>query len=202
MKAWVLVCMLAVPSVAHAELFTFVDAEGVVHFTNLPNDPRYKPYQVEKTHNSFQWKDDLGTLRTVHRVDITTYDALIREAARYYSLPPSLVKAVVAVESSFEPKAVSPAGALGLMQLIPRTAEEMQVQDTFDARDNIYGGTRYLRVLANHFAGDLRKTIAAYNAGPTAVTRAGDVPNFEETRRYVQRVLTLYRHYLAHWESP
>lgn len=179
---------------ARAELYSFTDDEGVIHFTNIPNDPRFRTVGGD---NTFEWKDDLGVLRRVHKVDVTRYDAVIREAARYYSLPPALVKAVIAVESSFEPTAVSHAGAQGLMQLIPSTAAEMLVRDVFDARQNIYGGTRYLRVLANQFGGDVRLTIAAYNAGPKAVERKRDVPAIEETRRYVQRVLTLYRHYLA-----
>ena len=109
------------------------------------------------------------------------------------------MKAVVAVESSFEPGAVSPRGAQGLMQLIPPTAAEMFVQDPFDARDNVYGGARYLRILANRFAGDLRRTIAAYNAGPINVEKAKDVPPIDETRLYVQRVLAVYKHYVSNW---
>ena len=189
------------PALARAELFSFVDDEGVIHFTNMPNDPRYRPLPQNNSNNTFQWKDDLGAWRRIHRVDVTTFDDLILEASRYYSLPPALVKAIMAVESSFEPKALSPAGALGLMQLIPSTAKEMRVADPYDPRANIYGGVRYLRILANRFSGDLRLTIAAYNAGPLAVEKNGGVPPFVETRRYVERVLTLYKHYLTHWSQ-
>jgi soluble lytic murein transglycosylase-like protein len=189
-----------VPALAHAELYSFVDAEGVIHFTNLPDDPRYQLHAVEQKVNSWMLTDDIGALRTVHRVDVRTFDGLITEAARYYGLPPALVKAVIAVESSFEPSAISPAGAQGLMQLVPPTARDMYVRDAFDPRDNVYGGVRYLRILTNRFRGDLRRTIAAYNAGPTAVERAADVPPIAETRTYVQRVLVLYRHYLANWQ--
>jgi soluble lytic murein transglycosylase-like protein len=194
------VVVVLVPALARADLYTFVDAEGVIHFTNIPDDPRYALYPLERKVNTWTLQDGLGTLRTVHRVDVRTYDQLIVEAARYYALPAALVKAVMAVESSFEPAAVSSAGAQGLMQLIPPTAREMFVRDAFDPRDNVYGGVRYLRILTNHFSGDLRRTIAAYNAGPNAVRRAGDVPDFAETRTYVQRVLALYRHYLEHWQ--
>jgi soluble lytic murein transglycosylase-like protein len=119
-------------------------------------------------------------------------------------LPPALVKAVIAAESAFDPRAVSKAGALGLMQLMPQTAREMRVGDVFDPRTNIFGGTRYLRLMANRFAGDVRRTAAAYNAGPEAVERSRDIPNIPETRTYVQRVLKLYRHYLQNWrpEQP
>lgn len=182
-----------VPATAYAELYTYTDDQGVVHFTNLPD----KPAPLPQARNTFTWSDELGALRRVHRVDVTDFDAIILAAARYYSLPAALVKAVVAVESSFEAAAVSDKGAKGLMQLIDDTARDMFVRDPFDARDNIYGGARYLRVLANRFGGDLRLTIAAYNAGPSAVERAADVPAFDETRTYVQRVMALYKHYLV-----
>ncbi|MEE8408733.1 MAG: lytic transglycosylase domain-containing protein [Myxococcota bacterium] len=191
-----LICSL-VSGHARAELYTFTDGDGVIHFTNLPNDPRYRRHTVNGKQNSFTWEDNLGQLRTIHRVNIGKYDALIIEAARYYTLPPALVKAVAAVESSFEPSAVSHAGAQGLMQLIPSTAIAMQVRDPFMPRDNVYGGTRYLRILANRFGGDVRLTLAAYNAGPTAVSKAGGVPDNPETKRYVPRVLRLYRYYLS-----
>ncbi len=115
-------------------------------------------------------------------------------------MPPSLVTALVAVVSSFEPAAFSHAGAQGLMQLIPSTARAMQVRDPFDPRDNVYGGVRYLRVLANEFGGSVRLTVAAYNAGPKRVRRARGVPNIAETETYVRRVLTLYEHYLSTWD--
>ncbi len=123
------------------------------------------------------------------------YDAFIREAARLYQLPEPFVRAVVRVESDFNPNVVSNAGAMGLMQLMPGTARSMGVRDPFDPRQNILGGTRYLRVLANSFNGDLVLTVAAYNAGGGAVTRYRGVPPYAETRRYVQRVL---RHYYAY----
>lgn len=199
LHALVALAALGLPAPARAELYSFTDADGVVHFTNIPDDPRYEPQALDKARNTFLWSDELGNLRKVHRVDIADFDEIIVAAARYYSLPPPLVKAVVAVESSFEAAAVSPRGAQGLMQLVPDTAAAMFVRDPFDARDNVYGGARYLRVLANRFEGDLRLTIAAYNAGPVAVERARDVPPFDETRRYVQRVLALYKHYLTSW---
>jgi len=199
-KALVVLALVGWASPAAAELFSFTDDEGVIHFTNVPDDPRYQPHPLGGKKNSFSWKDDLGSLRRVHRVDITRYDALIIEAARYYSLPPELVKAVVAAESSFEPAAVSPAGAKGLMQLIPKTARAMQVAEIFAPRDNVFGGTRYLRLMANRFNGDVRLAVAAYNAGPRAVERNGGVPPFQETQTYVKRVLKLYRHYLQTWQ--
>ena len=184
------------PGYASEEIYSYIDKEGTLVFTNI-KPAHLKPTKEKKRLNTFSWTDELGVLRRVHRVNVTTYDQVIGEAAQYYTLSPELIKAVVAVESSFEPTAVSPAGAQGLMQLMPKTGQEMQLRDPFHPKANIYAGTRYLRVLANQFDGDIRKTVAGYNAGPGAVRRAGGVPNFPETQVYVQRVLKLYRHYLG-----
>jgi soluble lytic murein transglycosylase-like protein len=123
------------------------------------------------------------------------YDAYIREAAALYQIPEALVRAVIRVESNFDPRAVSHANAQGLMQLIPATAERMLVTDPFDARQNVLGGTRYLRVLANLFNGNLQLTLAAYNAGENAVIRYKGIPPYEETQAYVSRVLEFYNIY-------
>jgi soluble lytic murein transglycosylase-like protein len=191
---------MAVAVPARAEVYSYVDDEGVTHFTNVPRDPRAKPIPLANTENTFALPDDASAKRRLHRVDVTRYDAFIIEAARYYSLPPALVKAVIAAESAFEPEAVSSAGALGLMQLMPNTARALRVADCFDPRANIYGGSRYLRILANRLQGDIRLTAAAYNAGPEAVERARGVPSIEETENYVARVLMYYRHYVEHWQ--
>ncbi|MCG3173106.1 MAG: Membrane-bound lytic murein transglycosylase F [Myxococcota bacterium] len=128
-----------------------------------------------------------------YKPDLNAYDEWIEEAALRYRVPFPLVKAVIATESYFNPLAVSHAGAEGLMQLMPGTAAEMGVEDSFDAYQNIMGGSRYLREMANKFNGDMILLLAAYNAGHAQVTRAGHrVPNIEETREYVRRVLTFY----------
>jgi soluble lytic murein transglycosylase-like protein len=125
----------------------------------------------------------------------TRYDQWIREAASLYQIPEALIRAVIRVESDFDPRAVSPANARGLMQMIPATAERMMVTDVFDPRQNIFGGVRYLRVLANTFNGDLALTVAAYNAGEGAVMRHGGIPPYPETQDYVVRVIGHYRQY-------
>ena len=116
----------------------------------------------------------------------------VRRAAETYKLPEELLHAVMAVESGFNPFAMSEKGAAGLMQLMPGTAKDMYVNDVWSPSQNIDGGARYLRILANEYQGDLTKTLAAYNAGPEAVRRAGGVPSIQETRDYVRKVLAIY----------
>ena len=122
------------------------------------------------------------------------YDPIISSTARDFGVEPALVKAVIAAESSFWPEAVSPAGALGLMQLMPETAAELGVADPFDPTQNIEGGTRYLSEMLDR-SGDIRRALAAYNAGPHAVDRYDGVPPYRETRLYISRVLRIYRSY-------
>jgi len=127
---------------------------------------------------------------------LADYHSYAEQAARRYKIPLALVHAIMHAESNFDAHAVSPRGASGLMQLMPETAREMYVKDIFDVRDNIEGGTRYLRVLANEFQGDMVKMVAAYNAGPDAVRKyGGNIPPFEETQAYVRKVLQLYFQY-------
>jgi soluble lytic murein transglycosylase-like protein len=116
----------------------------------------------------------------------------IQEAARAYGLDPRLVAAVARQESGFNPIAVSPVGARGVMQLMPATAKYLGVNDSFDARQNIFGGTRYLRTLLDTFKGDLDLTLAAYNAGPGSVAKYGGIPPFTETQNYVRRIRNSY----------
>ena len=117
----------------------------------------------------------------------------IDKAAQLYNVPAELVRAVIWAESAGDAGAVSHAGAIGLMQLMPRTAGDMYVQDPIDPAQNIMGGTRYLRWLANQFKGDMLLTLAAYNAGPDAVKKYGGVPPFDETRNYCKKVMAYYR---------
>jgi soluble lytic murein transglycosylase-like protein len=125
----------------------------------------------------------------------TRYNGLIDEAAHLYELPESFIRAIMHVESNFNPTVVSRAGAMGLMQLMPQTAQSMGVSDPFDVRQNILGGARYLRILANRFKGDLVLTVAAYNAGEGAVEKYDGIPPYKETQRYVRRVLKHYYTY-------
>lgn len=177
-----------------AGLYAFTDEQGVVHVTNRP--PVHSPVEQQ-----FQpMATDLVPLPRFSHSSLrshTEFDNLIKEAADYYSLPVALVRAVIAAESNFEARAVSRAGALGLMQLRPQTAAAMSVTNSFDPRDNIYGGARYLRLMLNQFQGDVALAAAAYNAGPSAVKRARGIPPFKETRDYVARVVRLYASFQA-----
>lgn len=124
----------------------------------------------------------------------------LAEAALLFSLPLAYLRAVAEVESKFDPRAVSVDGAMGVMQLMPFTARKMGVVDPFDARQNILGGARFLRLLANQWHGDIERTTASYNAGAGAVVKYDGVPPYRETQRYVARVLRLYRLYAT--ETP
>jgi soluble lytic murein transglycosylase-like protein len=159
-------------------IYHFVDETGNPHFSNVPNDRRYVPVAEKK--------------RRAPRVK--SYDGMIVEASRNHGVPPALVKAVIASESSFNPKAVSAKGAQGLMQLMPATAASLGVDDALHVEQNLDGGVRYLRSLIDRY-GDWSRAIAAYNAGPRAVDRYGGIPPYAETREYVDRVLTYYRRY-------
>jgi len=128
---------------------------------------------------------------------VSTYDHWIKAACRKYSLDPALVKAVIHAESQFDPWAISPKGAIGLMQLDPITAKELGVKDPFNPRYNIDGGVRYLRDLLNNFEGDQHLALAAYNAGPGRVSRHKGIPPFKDTHNYLARVFR----YLAYYQK-
>lgn len=130
-------------------------------------------------------------------------DQIVREAAERHDLDPALVKAVISTESNWNPYAVSPKGAMGLMQLVPSTAERFGVGNPYDPAQNIEGGTAYLKELLDRYHGDLKKSLAAYNAGPSAVDASGGVPWYPETRRYVRKVTNAYfRFDLDHSAAP
>jgi soluble lytic murein transglycosylase-like protein len=196
--AW-LICgsLLAAPLAAHADIYRFVDRNGVEHYTNFqpPGGGWLRIYRARQAPPTAPHGG--GPIETPDPDRIRRYDAHIREAAQLYVLPEEFIRAVMHVESNFNPRAVSRRGAVGLMQLMPSACAAMGVVDPFDPRQNVLGGVRLLRVLANSFAGDERLTLAAYNAGEAAVRKYGGIPPFAETQRYVERVLARYAHYRA-----
>jgi len=190
--------LLSAPIVAAAgEVYSYVDSEGVVHFSNVPSDPRYR--RVNRGGGSGVYRAPAqARARPLPASRDQAWRDAIRAAAQRYALPEALLLAVMAVESNFDHRALSEKGAVGLMQLMPTTAKDMYVADAWDPMQNIEGGARYLRILANQYEGDMVKTIAAYNAGPEAVRRAGGaVPNIPETQEYVRKVIALYQAYKA-----
>ena len=196
-----LVASLWVPAVSGAApLYSWEDANGVLHVTNLESVARARPYRgpdAEGFGGERPIVQELpsGKKRTLYRVDVSRFDGILREAAEHYNLPMPFLKAVAKVESNFNPKAVSNKQARGIMQLIDSTAELVNVTDPYDPKQSIFGGARYLRLLANMFDGDLALTAAAYNAGPERVKRSKGIPKIRETTRYVKRVLQMYHHY-------
>jgi soluble lytic murein transglycosylase-like protein len=180
---------------ARADIYKYVDAEGVVHFTNArpSNGQGHLFIKSNEAHRVFAGTPVPPSDHDLAR--FTRYDDWIRQAAGLYQIPEQLVRAVIKVESDYDPRAVSVAGARGLMQLMPDTADRLQVRDINDPRENIFGGVRFLRILANSFNGDLELTVAGYNAGEDAVMRAGGIPAIPETRDYVVKVTRFYRRY-------
>jgi soluble lytic murein transglycosylase-like protein len=188
---------LGYPGEAAADIFSYTDAEGVVHFSNKPaGDGRYRIFLKSPKNKRSGLPGVVPFLPSDTSSDrFTRYDEWIHQAAVLYQIPEELIRAVIMVESNYDPRAVSQTGAQGLMQLMPETGLRMSMRDAFDPRENIFGGTRYLRVLANMFNGDLELTIAGYNAGEAAVVRYAGIPPYEETQGYVTRVLGYYRRY-------
>jgi soluble lytic murein transglycosylase-like protein len=172
-------------------IYKYVEKDGTIVYTNVPPSGK-KAQRVRGTFHRAPEASEPAAPRPSARAN---YEPFIKAASTRYRIPESLVRAVMHAESNFDPHAVSPRGASGLMQLMPETAQEMYVKDIFDAQQNIDGGARYLRVLANQFEGDMVKMLAAYNAGPEALRKFGGLPPYEETQTYVRKVIQLYFQY-------
>lgn len=180
----ILVVTLAYAGPAGAEMYKLTAPDGTVHFTNAPNDPRYRRM-------GFTSGTQAGWLR-LPQGDTGPYLDEIRAAADRYGVPFKLVSAVIRAESGFNPRAVSRKGAQGLMQLMPTTAATLGVRNSFDPRENIDGGVRHLRGLIDRFPNNLPFALAAYNAGEKAVVQYGGIPPYPETQDYVTKVLSFY----------
>jgi len=177
--AALLLCAIAVPT--HADIYRYLDEEGNVCFTNLP--PPTNKYQV-----FIKERKRFSGPRSKDR-----YDGQLREASRKHGVSFPLLKAIVKVESDFDPRAVSKKGAKGLMQIMPANFEALGIEDPFNPQENIMGGALHMRRLLDRFNGKVRLALAAYNAGIDTVDRAKDVPPIPETQDYVRKVIECYR---------
>jgi hypothetical protein len=185
--------LLPLGSAASEGIYRYVEKDGTIIYTNVPPPGSKRAKKLKGTFTQTQAPSAPVRGRSSAPADLEPH---IEVASKRYKIPASLVRAIMQAESNFDANAVSPKGACGLMQLMPQTAAEMYVKDIFDEKENIDGGVRYLRVLANQFEGDMVKMVAAYNAGPDAVRKyGGRVPPYAETQEYVRKVLQLYYHY-------
>lgn len=191
MLAGGLLALLLTAPAAHADIYKYVDKHGRVYLTDKPKHSGYK--RLVKTWKGWQEPSyDPSRFKQNQR----RFADLITEAAEQYVLPDSLVHAVVTAESAYDPNALSSAGALGLMQLMPATAKRFGVSDRKNPRANVYAGTRYLKQLLGMFDNDVRLALAAYNAGENAVIKYDNqIPPYPETQNYVRKVLKYYRQY-------
>jgi hypothetical protein len=189
---------LASASPPRNNYYKYRDEQGVLHITNVKRKKgdwalwrSFPGSGGEKARHRPESREPvaMGSER-YHR-----YDTYIRGASQRYQIPEALIRAVVHTESNYHPNAVSRVGAMGLMQLMPSTAEFLGVSEPFDPRQNIYGGTKFLRLLANRFNGDMVLVLAGYHAGAGNVQKYGGVPPFETTRAYVKAVLRRYYAY-------
>jgi len=164
-------------TVVQADIYMFIDSEGVLHFTNAPTSSQYKLYIKERP------KPAVATKK---------YDGIIQEASNTFGLSFSLLKAMIKVESNFNSRAISKKGALGLMQIMPQNLRAFNIQEPYDPKDNIMGGARYFKSLIERFEGKLPLALAAYNAGPTIVDKYRKIPPIKETEDYVKRVMKYF----------
>ena len=170
---------------SYADFYSYVDQKGVHHYTNIP--PTDKKYKLK-------WRTKKASVKPNGIYNYPkSYEKDILRAAKQHDVDPDLVKAVIKVESNFNSSAISRKGAMGIMQLMPDTAEGYSVDNPFNPKENIDGGTKYLKKLIEMFGGDLKLALAAYNAGENAVIKYGfRIPPYNETIDYVEKVLMHY----------
>lgn len=174
------------PAPVFADIYMYVDKEGVSHFTNIPDSRNYKLFLRER-----RSRDDAPDRSGI---TLNRYDSHIRQASKTHGVDFHLVKAIIKVESDFDSRAVSEKGAVGLMQIMPGNFGLLNLKDPYDPGQNIMAGTRYFRGLLDQF-GELELALAAYNSGPGLVERLGSIPRIPETEEYVRKVLKYYAYF-------
>ena len=182
--------LVASAAAANPKIYAYVDADGQRHYTDVPDNNRYR-LLILSPHDRTASGDRYDAMLLARAGQ---YDSIIEKAALSAAVEPNLLRAVIVVESGFNSRAVSKRGAVGLMQLMPATATRFGVSNPYDPRENVHGGARYLKFLIDRFGQDVRLALAAYNAGEEAVDRnGGQIPPFTETMAYVPRVLKIYQ---------
>jgi len=182
--------LAASAAAAHSQIYTYVDADGLRHYTDVPDNNRYRLLILSPRDRTAS--GDRYDAMLLARAG--QYDSIIEKAAISASVEPNLLRAVIVVESGFNSRAVSKRGAVGLMQLMPATATRFGVSNPYDPLQNVHAGARYLKFLIDRFGQDVRLALAAYNAGEDAVDRnGGQIPPFSETMAYVPRVMKIYQ---------
>jgi soluble lytic murein transglycosylase-like protein len=179
-----------------AEPYLRLCKNGVIYYYYAhSNDKLKKPSFKADRHLT-------ATPRPARKIAMHELELLIQEAGTSHSIPPSLIKAVICVESNFNPNATSPKGAQGLMQLMPATADHLQVADPYNLQENVRGGVKYLRMLLDKFDNRLPLALAAYNAGPKRVDQRQAVPPIPETQGFVRQVCSKFLEYAGQADAP
>jgi soluble lytic murein transglycosylase-like protein len=198
-STWVVIFVLGISNIhiVHAEPFIRLQKNGVIYyyFSDRENE-------ISALHNRINQKMRIPRLQVHHKLSPRELEPWIKWASQHHKLPNSLIKAVIRVESNFNPAATSPKGAQGLMQLMPGTAEQLQVSNPYNIPENIWAGTRYLGMLLQKFNNNLPLALAAYNAGPHRVEQCKGIPPIEETQNFVRNVCKNFLKYSGRQGAP
>jgi hypothetical protein len=198
MACTVMLFSLCQPRRVLADIYQYTDENGVMHFSNVSVGTAKKYKKLKSAAAEKQQATATPSSTAPSQVPSSSSDSpsayvdIINSACNRHGVDPALVHAIVKVESDFNPYAMSRKGAMGLMQLMPQTAAEMKVGNSFNPHDNIDGGVKYVRYLIDRYEGNLSLALAAYNSGETAVKKWGTIPPYRETQNYVQRILRIY----------